>query len=233
MADRGTALVTGASSGIGRATALALAEAGWSVLGTGRDRAALEALSTQGIRSLAGDLTDPGFVDAVVEAAGAATLLVNNAGTLAHAPFLETPRHGWRGVFDLNVHALLDVTQGIASGMAARGSGHIVLVSSLLARKVGPNTLVYAASKHAVAAIAAGLRVELRPHGIRVTEVAPGLVSTRIQRDITHAGVKAGYAALPFPWLAPEDVAAVIRAAAEAPPNASTDLIEIRPQGQA
>jgi NADP-dependent 3-hydroxy acid dehydrogenase YdfG len=232
MAERGLALVTGASSGIGRATALALAEAGWSVLGTGRDRAALAGLPSP-IRSMAGDLTDPGFVDAVVAAAGAATLLVNNAGTLAHAPFLETPRHGWRAVFDLNVHALLDLTQGIARGMAARGAGHVVLVSSLLARRVGPNTLVYAASKHAVAAIAAGLRAELRPHGIRVTEVAPGLVSTRIQREITHAGVKAGYAALPFDWLAPEDVAAVIRAAAEAPPNAATDLIEIRPQGQA
>lgn len=227
-----TALVTGASSGIGRATALALAGAGWSVLGMGRDRDALASLSGSGIRTMAGDLTDPGFVDAVAAEAGAVGLLVNNAGTLAHAPFLETPRHAWRGVFALNVDALLDLTQQVAAGMAARGAGHIVLVSSLLARKVAPNTLVYAASKHAVAAIASGLRQELRPHGIRVTEIAPGLVGTRIQREVTHAGVKAGYAALPFAWLAPEDIAAAILGAAEAPPNVSTDLVEIRPQGQ-
>jgi NADP-dependent 3-hydroxy acid dehydrogenase YdfG len=231
MSEKPLALVTGTSSGIGRATALALAAEGWSVLGTGRDRAALAALP--GITTMAGDLTDAGFVDEVVAAAGEARLLVNNAGTLSHAPFLETPRHAWRGVFDLNVNALLDVTQGVARGMATRGSGHIVLISSMLARRVGPNTMVYAATKHAVAAIAQGLRMELRGHGIRVTEIAPGLVSTAIQRDISHAATRAGYAGLNFEWLAPEDIAAAIIGAVKAGPNVSTDLIEIRPQGQA
>lgn len=228
MAD---ALVTGASSGIGRATALALAAAGYSVLGTGRDRAALAGLA--GVQTMAGDLTDPGFVDEVVAAAGDTKILVNNAGTLSHAPFLETPRHAWRGVFDVNVNALLDVTQGVARGMAARGQGHIVLISSLLARKVGPNTMVYAATKHAVAALAAGLRMELRPHGIRVTEIAPGLVATNIQREITHEGVLSGYAGLGFEWLSPQDIADAILGAVQAGPNVSTDLIEIRPRGQA
>jgi NADP-dependent 3-hydroxy acid dehydrogenase YdfG len=162
-----------------------------------------------------------------------AAVLVNNAGTLSHAPFLETPRHSWRGVFDLNVNALLDVTQGVARGMAARGSGHIVMISSMLARRVGPNTMVYAATKHAVAALAQGLRIELRPHGIRVTEIAPGLVATQIQREISHEGVKSGYAGLGFTWLAPEDIAAAILGAVLAGPNVATDLIEIRPQGQA
>ncbi len=224
------ALVTGASSRIGRATALAPVGAGYKVIGTGRDRAALATLP--GIRNMAGDLTDPGFVDEVVAAATDAELLVNNAGTLSHAPFLETPRHAWRGVFDLNVNALLDVTQGIARAMAARGAGHIVLISSLVARKTGPNMLVYAASKHAIAAIANGLRMELRPHGIRVTEIAPGLVSTNIQRAISHESVKAGYATLPFEWLVPKDIACIILGAVQAGHNVGTDLIEIRPMGQ-
>jgi len=234
MGELPLALVTGASSGIGRATALALAAAGHPVLATGRDAAALAALAGEnpGIRILAGDLTDPGFVDALAEAGAGAGILVNNAGTLAHAPFLETPRHGWRAVFELNVFALLDVTQKIASGMAARGSGHILLVSSLVARRVGPNMLVYAATKHAVAAIAAGLRLELRPRRIRVTEIAPGLVATRIQREIRHDGVRAGYAALNFDWLQPEDIATVILAAIQASAHVATDLIEIRPQQQ-
>jgi NADP-dependent 3-hydroxy acid dehydrogenase YdfG len=135
-------------------------------------------------------------------------------------------------VFDLNVLATLHLVQCAARPMVARGSGHIVLVSSLVARRVFANSVVYAASKHAVAAIAQGLRMELAPLGLRVTEVAPGLVRTAVQREIDHPAVKAGYAAMNFPFLEPEDVADAILGAVTARSGVSQDLIELRPVGQ-
>jgi NADP-dependent 3-hydroxy acid dehydrogenase YdfG len=92
--------------------------------------------------------------------------------------------------------------------------------------------MVYAASKHAVAAIAAGLRLELGPAGIRVTEIAPGLVATNVFRDIDDARVQQAYAAMEFPFLRPGDVAAAILGAVTASPGACADLIELRPLGQ-
>ncbi|EWY37196.1 hypothetical protein N825_20935 [Skermanella stibiiresistens SB22] len=228
------ALVTGASSGIGRATALALARAGASVLATGRDARALDALAREhpSITTLAGDLTDTAFVAHLVEAAAGVDILVNNAGTLKHAAILEGDPADWERVFQVNVLALLALTQPVARVMAARGSGHIVMVSSLLARRVAPFTAVYAASKHAVAAITQGLRMELAPKGVRVTEVAPGLVRTGVMRDVDDPTVLASYAAKTFAWLTPEQVADAILHAVNAPATASIDLIEIRPHGQ-
>jgi NADP-dependent 3-hydroxy acid dehydrogenase YdfG len=225
-------LVTGASSGIGAATAVALAGAGARVLATGRNATALGALAPHGIETLAGDLRDPGFVLELAARAEDCDVLVANAGGLKHAPFLESRREDWRAVFELNVLATLDLVQRIATHMATRRSGHIVLLSSLLARRVARNTLVYAASKHAIAAIAAGLRLELEQLGIRVTEIAPGLVRTGIFRNIDHAGARDAYAALEFDFLQPEDVAAAILGAVTARPGACADLIELRPVGQ-
>ncbi len=226
------ALVTGASSGIGAATATALAAAGAHVIATGRDVERLSALHHDNIETIAGDLTQPGFPGELISRVGDCDILIANAGRLRHTPFLEGNAEDWRAVFELNVIATLTLVQAAASRMAARGAGHIVLVSSLLARRVTRNTMVYAASKHAIAAIAAGLRLELEPFGIRVTEVAPGLVSTGIFRDTDHTAVQAAYVAMNFAFLSPEDVAAAILAAVTTRPGASADLIEIRPVGQ-
>jgi NADP-dependent 3-hydroxy acid dehydrogenase YdfG len=225
-------LVTGASSGIGAATALALARHGAQVFATGRDRDALGSLEADGIRTLAGDLLAPDFPAALCDWAGDCDILVANAGRLKHAPFLDSRPEDWRAMFELNVLATLDLVQRVGHGMVARGSGHIVLVSSLLARRVTRNTMVYAASKHAVAAIAAGLRLELGPAGIRVSEIAPGLVRTRVFRDIDHPAARDAYAAMDFEFLQPDDVAAAILVAVTARPGASADLIELRPNGQ-
>lgn len=224
------ALVTGASSGIGAATARALAAAGADVLATGRDRGALAELT--GVETLSGDLTDPAFPAALVDRAGDIDILIANAGRLKHTAFLDGNPYDWRAVFELNVLATLTLVQAASRRMMARKAGHIVLVSSLLARRVTRNTMVYAASKHAVAAIAAGLRLELGPSGIRVTEVAPGLVQTAVFRDIDDVAVQASYAAMDFAFLQPDDVAAAILAAVVARPEVSTDLIELRPSGQ-
>ena len=224
------ALVTGASSGIGRATATALAAAGAEVFGTGRDGVKLASL---GMETRSGDLTDPAFPAELATWAGDVDLLVANAGRLKHAPFLNSDPADWRMVVEVNVLATLRLVQLIAAGMVKRGSGHIVLVSSLLARRVTPNTMVYAASKHAIAAIAAGLRLELSPRGIRVTEIAPGLVDTAVFRDVDNETVRASYATLPFAFLQPTDIATAILGAVTASPGACADLIELRPTGQA
>jgi NADP-dependent 3-hydroxy acid dehydrogenase YdfG len=224
-------LITGASSGIGAATARMLKDAGAHVFATGRNGDGLAEIAC-GIETKACDLTAPGAAAALSAWIGECDILVANAGRLKHAPFLESDPADWGPVFDLNVLATLALVQPVARGMVARGQGHIVLVSSLLARRASRNTLVYTASKHAVAGIAAGLRLELGPLGVRVTEVAPGLVRTRIFREIEHPAVQSAYAAMMFDFLPPEDVASVILAAIAAPPSASLDLIEIRPPGQ-
>jgi NADP-dependent 3-hydroxy acid dehydrogenase YdfG len=226
------ALVTGASSGIGAATARALAAAGAHVLATGRNADALAPLAADGIEIMTGDLVDPAFPPALVERMGVCDILVANAGRLKHAPFLESKLEDWRAVFELNVLATLHLIQCAAIPMAARGSGHIVLISSRVARRVGPNSMVYAASKHAIAAVAQGLRMELGPRGLRVTEVAPGLVRTAVFREIDHPVVQAGYAAMAFPYLEPEDIAEAILGAVLSRPGVSPDLIELRPVGQ-
>jgi clavulanate-9-aldehyde reductase len=185
-----------------------------------------------GIATRVCDLTDPHAAQDLATWVGDCDVLIANAGRLKHAPFLESDPADWKPVFDLNVLATLALVQQIGRGMVARGQGHIVLVSSLLARRASRNTLVYTASKHAVAGIAAGLRLELGPLGVRVTEVAPGLVRTRIFREIDHPEVRSAYAAMMFDFLRPEDIAAAILSAVAAPPSASLDLIEIRPPGQ-
>jgi NADP-dependent 3-hydroxy acid dehydrogenase YdfG len=233
-------LLTGASSGIGWATAQLLVNAGASVLATGRRNERLLALR-EGIKDasgtldvLTGDLTDAAFIENLVDHAADVDVLINNAAQLRHAPFLESSLDDWRDIFESNVFALLRLTQAVARRMVAAGGGHIVNVSSVLAYEVTPYTLVYAASKHAVRAIGKGLRTELRAHGIKVTEIVPGLVSTEINRGITHASVRDYYAARAhsLPYLDPTDIAAAILYAVSASSNASPEVIEVKPARQ-
>ena len=225
-------LVTGASAGIGQATALRFAGAGASVVATGRSAAGLRALDDPAVTTLVGDLTDRAFVAGLAEAAGAVDILVNNAGALKHAPFLEADPDDWARVFEINVQALLVLTQLIARGMAARRSGHVINLSSMLARRVAPVTTVYSASKHAVAAISLGLRQELRAYNIRVTEIAPGVAGTSVFRDLEDPALVARYATPKFEPLTATQIAEAILFAARTDPNACPDLIEIKAIGQ-
>lgn len=227
-------LLTGASAGIGHVAAKLLAQQGALVFATGRRAERLQALADAVPLAgwLAGDLADPGFTPALLQAAGEIDVLVNNAGTLKHHPFLESAEEDWRRVIDVNVTSLLRLTRQAVIPMVARGDGHIVNVTSLLARIVIPNTLVYAATKHAVHGICEGLRVELRAKGIRVSEVAPGLVETEIKRDIDDERVLGGYRRLTFPLLQPDDVASAIAYVIAAPPHATVDYLEVRPRLQ-
>lgn len=232
------ALVTGATSGIGRATALIFAGAGASVLGAGRRRDELDALRDEAadqpgsIETAAGDIKDAAFVRDLAARAGAVDILVNCAGYARHSPFLDGHYDDWHAILEINVLSVLRVTQAVARGMKNRGSGHIINISSILADRVYPYTMVYAASKHAVRGLCRGMRVELAPFGIKVTEIAPGLVETRILENTDHPDVLAAYASRPYAPLRPQDIADAILGAVLSGPNACPELVAVNPMGQ-
>ncbi len=192
-----TVLVTGASSGIGAATARVLAEAGHRVYAAGRRVGRLEQLAAgrPGVVPLALDVTDPASIDAAVariEAeAGGVDVVVNNAGYAAVGPVETVDRDEVRRQFAVNVFGLLDVTRAVLPGMRERGRGRLVNVSSVAGRTTFPGSGVYGASKHAVEALSDALRMEVAGFGIDVVVVEPGFVRT----EITDAQVTADPAA--------------------------------------
>ena len=231
-------LVTGASSGIGRATALIYAKAGADVIATARraeelDRVKVEAEPLCGsIEAVPGDITKSAFVTELAAVADPVDVLVNCAGMLGHGPFLDTDADEWPKVWELNVQATMRLTQAIARGMRDRGSGHIVIVTSILAGKVYRFTLPYAATKHALRAIRTGLRMELAEFGIKVTEVAPGLTDTPILRSFENDDAAADYDARAYQALDAQDVALTIFRVTLNGPNACPELVEVHPLGQ-
>jgi NADP-dependent 3-hydroxy acid dehydrogenase YdfG len=233
------ALVTGAASGIGLETARAFAARGADVIATDIDCGSLEKLSMEAnsstwrLRILGGDLTDAGFIGRLIGFAGNVDVLVNCAGWVKHAPFLESEPADWEKVYAVNVLALLRLTQIVARGMCVRHRGHIINISSILARRVYPYTFAYAGTKHAVRAISEGLRTELQHDGVKVTEVAPGLTETNIFRDIDHPAVIQTYAKFDFLKLKPAEIARTIVFAVAAPLESCPEVIAVNPMGQA
>lgn len=232
-----SALITGASAGIGRASAVALAREGADVIATGRREAELRGVAEEcralGVKAdyLAGDITDESFIGELGKAATNVDILVNNAGILNYGPILEFSPADTRAMFETNVLAALRVAQVIGQSMAERRRGHIIVVTSGAARQVPPMAAVYSATKHALAAITAGLRQELQAFGIRVSEVSPGMVDTNIRAPIKHPGVLAALKARTYSALSTEEVATAVVFAATAPANVVTGLIDVRPLG--
>ena len=230
-------LVTGASAGIGRATALALAEAGAKVIATGRRKAELDALKTQcaglagSVETIVGDLNDARFVDDLASASREVDILVNNAGILTYAPLLDMTDADCEAMFRTNVLAAFRVTQKMARSMVERRRGHIIVMSSTAARDVYQLGVMYCATKHALSAITRGLRIELQGFGIKVTEIAPGMVDTDIRAGSTHPRVLEAIRVRKFAPLTPDEVAEAVLFAARAAPNCCPDLIELRPKG--
>jgi NADP-dependent 3-hydroxy acid dehydrogenase YdfG len=187
-----TALVTGASSGIGRAIALELAAAGAHVFLTGRTLSSMQEAQKDieaagGVASvIASDLRDVaqvrGLVDAAVEATGRLDIMVNNAGLSYPAAILKGDPEEWRAMLETNVLALLVGCQAAVHAMRACGAeGHVVNVSSVATER--RNSGVYGATKHAVNAISSTLRDELENDTIRVTNVLPGAIATNFARN--------------------------------------------------
>jgi NADP-dependent 3-hydroxy acid dehydrogenase YdfG len=227
-------LVTGASAGIGRACAVALARAGAKVIATGRRTAELESLGKEiPVQTLAGDLNDAGFAEDLAAAAREADLFVNNAGILKYAPFLEMTDEDCEAMFRTNVLAAFRISRLVARSMVRRGHGHIIVMTSIAAREVYQLGLIYCATKHALSAMARGLRIELQSQGIRVTEVAPGMVDTGIRATSDHPRVLEAIQKRKFSPLTSEEVAEAVLYAAQAAPNCCPDLIELRPRGSA
>ena len=234
-----TVLVTGASAGIGRASAIALVRAGTKVIATGRRKAELNSLKQAcgdhpgAIDAIAGDLNDTGFVNDLATAARGIDIFVNNAGVLKYAPVLEMNDADCETMFRTNVLAGFRITQAIARAMVERRRGHIIMMSSTAARDVYQLGAVYCATKHALSALTRGLRIELQGHGIKVTEIAPGMVDTAIRDGSTHPRVLEAMRNRKYAPLSPEEVASTVVFAAQAAPNFCPDLIELRPQGAA
>lgn len=189
-------LITGATAGIGRHNALALAQRGHHVLATGRDRAALAALRAEatGLRldPVVLDVTDAASVDRALQEVDRLTdgygvdVLVNNAGFGQLGAVLDVPDAAVAAQFETNVHGLLRVTRAFAPAMIARGRGRIVNVSSVGGRMVFPMGGVYHATKFAVEALSDALRMELAAHGVSVSVLEPGAIRTRFGETATR-----------------------------------------------
>jgi NAD(P)-dependent dehydrogenase (short-subunit alcohol dehydrogenase family) len=189
--DGQRALVTGASKGIGRAGAVALAAAGAEVVLAARTLPEMEEtvaeLTAAGLRAraFALDVTDRGAVRRLVAAEGPFDVLLNNAGTNIREPFLEVKDASLDALLDLNIRAMFTVAQAVAQGMAAAGKeGSIINLSSINGHVAGANRSVYSATKHAVEGMTKAMAFELGPKGIRVNAIAPGFVETPLTRPV-------------------------------------------------
>ncbi len=181
-------LITGCSSGIGRAAALHLGALGHTVVATARRVADLADLAAAGCRTLPLDVTDErsmrAAVDAVEALHGRIDVLINNAGYSQSGAVESVPLARTRAQFETNVFGPLGLTQLVLPGMRRRGAGRIINVSSMGGRLVFPGGGVYHASKYAVEALSDALRYELRPFGIAVVLIEPGLIKTNFAATV-------------------------------------------------
>lgn len=196
MPTESTVLITGAARGIGRATALRLAEQGWTVLAGVRREQDGEALREAGVRPLVLDITDAAQV-AGLEAALPDRLdaVVNNAGIVVSGPVEGVPLDAWRHQLEVNLIGQVAVTQAVLGRLRA-SRGRVVFVSSLSGRVSTPMTGPYSASKFALEAMADALRLEVRPWGIRVVLIEPAQTDTDMWRH-AEAALDADLARLP------------------------------------
>jgi NADP-dependent 3-hydroxy acid dehydrogenase YdfG len=231
-----TALVTGASSGIGAATVRSLAAAGFEVVGAARRLERVEEIARGvGGRALRLDVTDADSVAEVADALPEVSVLVNNAGgALGLEPVAEADEANWREMYESNVMGVMRMTKALLPKLESSGDGHIVVIGSVAGVEVYPGGGGYTAAKHAAHAVAKTLRLELLGKPIRVTEVAPGLVETefslvRFQGDEAKAE-KVYEGTTP---LTAEDVADAITYVVTRPPHVDVDYVSIKPTDQA
>ncbi|HVL80032.1 MAG TPA: oxidoreductase [Actinomycetota bacterium] len=211
-------LITGCSTGIGRATAERMARNGWTVYASARR---LETISDlRGCRTLALDVCDEGSMRAAVEQVereqGAVGVLVNNAGYAQDAAFESVPMDEVRRQFETNVFGLVRLTQLVLPGMRRQRWGRVINVSSMGGRLTLPGAAYYHATKHAVEALSDALRYEVAPFGVRVSVIEPGLIKTAFGR--TAAAAVQGVDQTDDPYAAfNQGVAAMLMRAYEGP----------------
>ncbi len=231
-----TALITGATSGIGKATAYELAKHGINLVLCGRRKARLAEIETilskqTKVHSLSFDVRDKtavfNAINSLPNTFKTIDILINNAGN-AHGldPINTGSIDDWDAMMDINVKGLLYVSKAIIPSMTKRKSGHIINIGSSAGKEVYPKGNVYCGSKHAVVAISEGMRIDLNPYGIKVGTINPGLVETefsqvRFKGDAVANTIYKGYSALQ-----PEDIAEIIYFALSRPAHVNiADLL--------
>ena len=233
------AVVTGASSGIGGATARRLAAEGFAVVAAARRRDRLDTLaaSTPGIEPVTLDVTSASSVADLAATLPDVDVLVNNAGgAIGIEPVEQADPADWQAMFDTNVLGTLRVTQALLPALERGAGGHIVMTGSIAGRLVYEGGAGYTAAKHAESAVVETLRLELNGRPIRVTEIAPGMVRTeefslvRLRGD--RAKADAVYTGVEEPLTA-EDIADCIAFAVTRPAHVNIDLLVVKPLAQA
>ena len=220
-ASRPVALVTGASRGIGRATALRLAT-GHDIIALARSTTDLESLRPEvegtgaSYRSIVVDLADHDAVDRAL-AGVQCDVLINNAGVGPIKPLLELTPAEWHRIVDVNFSALFHVTRAVLPGMIERRRGHVIIVGSIAGRSAFVGGTAYAASKHAVAGFAECLMLEVRHQGVKVSTVNPGSVATAFSRNPDESWM-----------LSPDEVAESIAHVIATPHDVLVHSVEIR-----
>jgi NADP-dependent 3-hydroxy acid dehydrogenase YdfG len=229
-----TVLISGASSGIGEATARELAGAGAQLFVGARRTERLEALAGELGDRVAWaelDVTDAASFDAFAAAAearfGRVDALVNNAGVMPLSPLAGLKRDEWRRMIDVNIHGVLNGIAAVLPRFVAQGDGHVVNVASIGAHLVLPSAAVYCATKYAVWAITEGLRLE--HDEVRATVISPGVVATELGHDITDPTIAAGLREWRQKSLTPDAIARAIRFALEQPAGVDVNEIIVRP----
>lgn len=236
MSERGVAVVTGGSSGIGAATAARLAQAGWQVVvGARRLERLTDVAAPIGARALPLDVTDPGSVEAFCAEVPECSLLVNNAGgALGLEPVAEADDAAWRWMFEANVLGMARMTKALLPRLVASGDGHVVLVGSVAGLEAYPGGAGYNAAKFGARAVRQVLRMELLGQPVRVTEVDPGMVETEF--STVRFGGDTERAAKVYEGMTPltaDDVAECIVWAATRPSHVNIDQIVVLPRDQA
>lgn len=232
-------LITGASSGIGEATARILAEAGMTVVLGARRTDRLEVLAaditaaggTARVRRL--DVTNrddvAAFADAALAEFGRIDVIVNNAGVMPLSPMSSLKVDEWEQMVDVNIKGVLWGIAAVLPAMNAQGSGHIVNIASIGGLQVSPTAAVYCATKFAVRAISDGLRQE--NDRIRVTSVCPGVVESELADGISDAAAKAAMESFRSVALKPDAIGRAILHAITQPADVDTTEIVVRPVG--
>ena len=235
-------VITGASSGIGEAAAKRLAADGALVSLGARRRDRLDRLAEE-IRQAGGkahtavtDVVRRSDVEALVRGArktfGRVDVLVNNAGIMPLSPFERLKIDDWDRMIDVNVKGLLYGIAAVLPLMKEQRSGHIINVSSVAGHKVRPGNAIYAATKHAVRVISEGLRMEVKPYGIRTTIISPGAVATELAESVTEPDLQERTRALYAMAIPAEVIARAIAYVIAEPSEVDVNEILLRPTAQ-
>ena len=244
MLKNKVAIITGASSGIGYATALTLSKAGIRVAVGARRTERLQELEKQIIKNNGEILVQKtdvtrksdcdSLVNTIVEKWGKVDILINNAGLMPLSYFKNGKVEEWEQMIDVNIKGVLYCTSAVVPYMLEKKSGHIINISSVAGRIVFAGGSVYCATKHAIAALSEGLRKELSPtYNIRVTCIEPGAVETELLESITDESMT-GFiqATKKMETLRSDDIANAILYAVQAPEHVNVNEILIRPTAQ-